>query len=301
MQLMAAFTLAHLSDPHLPPLPVPRLADLAGKRVLGYLNWIRNRRKFHRRNVLDALVSDLQAQGPDHIAVTGDLVNLALEAEFAPALKWLESVGAPDRVTVVPGNHDAYVRANRHRFAEAWQDYLAGDEVRDGGVTFPSLRRRGPLALISVSSAAPTPPLMATGWLGRPQLDALERMLAGLSAEQAFRVLLIHHPLRSDSRAKRLTDSFELRALLLQYGVELILHGHDHVHSTIWIDGPNGAIPAVGVPSASALAHGRYPAAAYNLFSIARDGAAWRCEQTVRGIDETMRVREIRRTRLEIA
>src|ERR1700688_4832351 len=150
MQLMAAFTLAHLSDPHLPPLPVPRL---------------------------------------------GDLVTLALEAEFAPSLKWLESLGAPDRVTVIPGNHDAYVRVTRHRFAEAWGNYLVSDEALDGGAAFPSVRRRGPLALISVSSAVPTPPLMATGWLGRTQLDALERMLAGLSAEQAFRVLLIHHPL----------------------------------------------------------------------------------------------------------
>ena len=107
----------------------------------------------------------------------------------------------------------------------------------------------------------------------------------GLSAEQAFRVLLIHHPLRSDSRAKRLTDSAELLALLKRHGVDLVLHGHDHVHSTIWIEGPKGSIPVVGVPSASAVAHGRYPAAAYNLFSIERDGAAWRCEQTVRGID----------------
>jgi 3',5'-cyclic AMP phosphodiesterase CpdA len=139
---------------------------------------------------------------------------------------------------------------------------------------------------------------MATGWLGRAQLDALEHLLAALSAEQAFRVLLIHHPLRSDSRAKRLTDSFELRALLLRYGVELVLHGHDHVHSTIWIDGPQGSIPAVGVPSASALAHGHYPAAAYNLFSIARDGAAWRCEQVVRSVDDALRVKEVRRVRL---
>ena len=116
---------------------------------------------------------------------------------------------------------------------------------------FRSLRRRGPLALISMSSAVPTPPLMATGRLGRSQLDALERMLAGLSAEQAFRVLLVHHPLRSDSRIKRLTDSAELLALLKRHGVELVLHGHDHVHSTIWIDGPQGQIPvdrrAVGI------------------------------------------------------
>src|SRR6267378_2814750 len=217
MQVMAAFTLAHLSDPHLPPLPSLRLRDLAGKRALGYLNWTRNRRNVHKRDVLDALVSDLQAQKPDHIAITGDLVNLALEAEFAPSRAWLESVGAPERVTVIPGNHDAYVRATQHRFAQAWGNYRDGDDATDAGVTFPSLRRRG------------------------------------------------------------------LLAVLKQHGVELVLHGHDHVHSTIWIDGPKGSIPAIGVPSASAVAHGRYPAAAYNLFAIEREGAAWRCEQTVRG------------------
>src|SRR4051794_28797914 len=37
--LPMAFTLAHLSDPHLPPLPAARLRDLASKRALGYLNW----------------------------------------------------------------------------------------------------------------------------------------------------------------------------------------------------------------------------------------------------------------------
>lgn len=296
---MAAFTLAHLSDPHLPPLPRPRPFELAGKRMLGYLNWTRNRHRYHRRDVVDVLISDLQAQVPDHIAVTGDLVNLALEAEFAPALAWLESVGAPERVTVVPGNHDAYVHATRDRFAEIFASYLAGDGAPDGETAFPALRRRGQVALIGVSSAVPTPPLMATGWLGRSQIDALERVLAGLACEQLFRILLIHHPLRSSARAKRLTDSAELMTVLKRYGVELVLHGHDHVHSTIWVEGPGGAsIPAIGVPSASALAHGHYPHAAYNLFSIARNGDGWRCLQMVRGINEARQVREIRRVQL---
>ena len=296
---MAAFTLAHLSDPHLPPLPRPRPFELAGKRLLGYLNWTRNRHRYQRRDVVDLLISDLQAQVPDHIAITGDLVNLALEAEFAPATAWLESVGSPEKVTVVPGNHDAYVRATRHRFAEAWGNYLTGDNISAHDAIFPALRRRGPVALIGVSSAVPTPPLMATGWLGRSQMDALERMLAGLASEPVFRILLIHHPLRSSARTKRLTDSAELLSLLKQYGVELVLHGHDHVHSTIWVEGPGGSsIPAIGVPSASALAHGHYPHAAYNLFSIARDGDGWRCQQTVRGINEARQVREIRRVRL---
>jgi len=293
---MAAFTLAHLSDPHLPPLPAVRLADLAGKRALGYLHWTRKRHKYHQRDVLDAVVKDMQAQAPDHIAITGDFINLALEAEFAPSRAWLKSVGAPDRVTVVPGNHDAYVRATQHRFAEAWGSYLGGDDAT--GAAFPSVRRRGPLVLISLSSAVPTLPLMATGTLGQTQLEGLDRILAGLSADQAFRVLLIHHPLRSDAHTKRLTDSQPLLALLKRHGVDLVLHGHDHVHSTIWIEGPNGTIPAIGVPSASALAHGRYPAAAYNLFAIERDGAAWRVEQIVRGMDDAMRIRELRRTRL---
>jgi len=294
---MTSFRLTHLSDPHLPPMPAASFRDLAGKRALGYLNWTRNRHKYHRRDVLDALVADMQQQAPDHIAITGDLVNLALEAEFKPAHAWLESVGAPDRVTVIPGNHDAYVRVTRHHFARTFGDYLRGDGAGDEA-TFPFLRRRGPVALIGVSSAVPTPPLMATGWLGHAQLEALERMLAELSREGAFRVLLVHHPLHSDARVKRLTDSHKLLALLSRYGVELILHGHDHIHSTMWFDGPNGKIPAIGVPSASALARKHYPAAAYNLFSIERDGNAWRCEQVVRGIGDDLHVGRLSDTRL---
>jgi 3',5'-cyclic AMP phosphodiesterase CpdA len=295
---MAAFTLAHLSDPHLPPLPAARFRDLASKRALGYLNWTRNRHKYHRREVLDTLVDDIRAQRPDHIAVTGDLVNLALEAEFAPSRAWLESVGAGEHVTVIPGNHDAYVRATRHRAAEAWDDYIRGDETNGSSTAFPFLRRRGPLALIGVSSAVPTLPLMATGRLGHTQLEALERILVQLSTEQVFRVLLVHHPLHSTSRVKQLTDSRKVHALLRKHGVELVLHGHDHIHSTIWLDGPTGRIPAVGVPSASAIAHRHYPAAAFNLFSIERDNGAWRCEQIVRGINSEMRVQELRRASL---
>src|ERR1700756_4536662 len=136
---MVSFKLAHLSDPHLPPLPKARLVELAGKRAFGYMNWTRNRRKYYRREVLDALVSDMQAQAPDHIAVTGDLVNLALEAGFAPARQWLTSGGEPHLVTAIPGNHDAYVRRTQHRFVEAFGEYLRGDEA-SANSAFPFVR-----------------------------------------------------------------------------------------------------------------------------------------------------------------
>ncbi len=296
-----SYTLAHLSDPHLPPLPAARLRELIGKRALGYFNWRRNRHAIHRRELLDQLVADLHDQNPDHIAITGDLVNLALPDEFAPARRWLDGVGPPQRVTVIPGNHDAYVRATRHRFAQAFGEYLRGDDAGAGdAIAYPFVRRRGPLTLIATSTAVPTAPFMATGRLGAAQLAALDRVLAARAPEPTFRVLLIHHPLRSEhhSRNKRLTDAEALLALLKRHGVDLILHGHDHVHSTMWFDGPRGRIPAVGVPSASAVAHGRHPAAAYNLFRIARDGAEWRCEQHVRGFIESKGFRDIRRVTL---
>ena len=61
--------------------------------------------------MLAALVADLKARTPDHIAVTGDLVNLSLPSEFVAARAWLDALGNPRDVSVVPGNHDAYVQA----------------------------------------------------------------------------------------------------------------------------------------------------------------------------------------------
>jgi 3',5'-cyclic AMP phosphodiesterase CpdA len=280
---MAAFTLAHLSDPHLPPLPKARLIDLAGKRALGHLNWTRNRHKYQRRDVLDILVSDMQAQGPDHVAVTGDLVNLALEAVFAPALSWLESVGAADRVTMVPGNHDAYVRGAARQPELHWGDYMRGDGAsRMHG--FPFVRRRGPVALIGLSSAVPTAPFLATGKLGAEQLQRLAPLLDRSREEGLFRVVMIHHPPVSKSHFKRLTDGAAFRDLLAQHGAELVIHGHDHAHSVMWLDGSGARIPAVGVPSASEAPPGKHDSAGYNLYTIGGRAGGWRCELSARGL-----------------
>ena len=110
------FVLAHLSDPHLGPLPRPRLSELAGKRAAGFVNWRRKRHRIHRADVLARITTDLKGQAADHIAVTGDLVNISLAGEYAPARAWLASLGSPRDVTLVPGNHDVYVRAAAARW-----------------------------------------------------------------------------------------------------------------------------------------------------------------------------------------
>ncbi|MBR1218197.1 metallophosphoesterase [Bradyrhizobium sp. U87765 SZCCT0131] len=281
---MTSFTLAHLSDPHLAPMPRPRLRELAGKRMIGYVNWTRNRHKVHRREVIDTLVADLKAHRPDHIAVTGDLVNIALPAEISHAADWLHGVGPAADVTLVPGNHDAYVAGAAVHVARAWGDYMRGDDA--DAARFPFMRRRGPLTLIGVTTAVPTPPFRATGELGPAQVAALDTLLASLRDDNSFRVLLLHHPLQSAPHRHhaRLTDSAALRALLQRHGVDLVLHGHDHRHAVAYVDGPATRIPVIGVPSASVAGGGHREPAAYNLLAIQRGDNGWHVEMTTRGL-----------------
>jgi 3',5'-cyclic AMP phosphodiesterase CpdA len=290
------FTLAHLSDIHLGPLPRPRRRDLIGKRITGYLNWRRGRHLIHDRAALDTLVADLQQQKPGHIAVTGDIANIALPEEFKVGRGWLESLGSPEAVTAVPGNHDIYVRSGAARAAQEWGAFMRGDD----GESFPFVRRRGPVALIGLNSGVATAPFRATGRLGQTQLAALPAILDRLKEEGLYRILLIHHPPVSEAgRSKRLIDAAALLALLARHGAELLLHGHDHLHMLNWLPGAGGArIPAVGVHSASAApAHSPDPAA-YHLFEIGGAPGAWSCELISRGLARHGTVAERVRRRL---
>jgi 3',5'-cyclic AMP phosphodiesterase CpdA len=281
---MAPFVLAHLSDPHLGPLPHPRAVELFGKRVTGFVNWRRRRMHIHRPEVLAQIVADLHRQGADHIAVTGDLVNLALPGEYAPARVWLDALGGPQNVTLVPGNHDAYVRRGVMEARIHWGDFMRGDTAPEHG-PFPFVRRRGPTALIGVTTSVPTLPFLATGRIGADQLERLGTILDEIGHEGLFRMVLIHHPPVS-SRShfhKRLTDASLFRQILARHGAELVIHGHNHRRQTVFLEGPQGRVPAVGVPSASEVPPGEHDPAGYNLYRIEGSAGAWRCELVARG------------------
>jgi 3',5'-cyclic AMP phosphodiesterase CpdA len=156
----------------------------------------------------------------------------------------------------------------------------------DGIGGFPFVRRRGNIALIGLSTGVPTAPFLATGWLGTKQLAELAATLNKLKNENLFRVVLIHHPPVSEAaRHKRLLDAPVLKRVIAAHGIDLLLHGHDHLHMINWLEGPNGTrVPAVGVPSASAAFGSDKDAAAYNLYRIDGTRGAWKCELISRGL-----------------
>jgi 3',5'-cyclic AMP phosphodiesterase CpdA len=281
------FRLAHLSDPHIGPLPPLTPPALWGKRGLGYLAWRVRKQRIHRPEVLAALRADLQAQAPDHVAITGDLVNLALPGEFVQAAAWLQALGPPEWISVVPGNHDATVRIAQARSLAHWAPYMSSDAPeRDGG--FPYVRRRGPLAIVGLTTAIPTPPGFATGRLGDGQLRALDQLLETLAAERCWRVVLLHHPPLDgvSSWRKRLIDAPALRRVLAGHDVDLVLHGHEHVATEGTLPGRTRAIRVAGMPSCSSIHAHPQKQAQYQIHEIESDGdGGWRCAVRTRRYD----------------
>ncbi|MBN9089849.1 MAG: metallophosphoesterase [Reyranella sp.] len=281
------FTLAHLSDPHL-PMPQARMGQLLNKRATGYVNWWRHRVHLHVPEALAGIVADIEAQQPDHIALTGDLVNIALPQEYRRAADWLTAFGPPDRITIIPGNHDVYVSTPWAESLGLWGAYMASDgqQPAAGFDVFPTIRRRDGIALIGLSTGVPKPPLLATGDLGAGQIARAEKLLAETGAEGLCRIVLIHHPpLTDQSRWKHLTDASAFQAMIRRVGCEAVLHGHNHRSEIAHIAGPNGAVPVLGVSSASAARKSKYGRARWHLLHIERDGEGWRLQVRIRALN----------------
>lgn len=288
------FTLAHFSDPHIGPLPKPTFGELLSKRITGYLNYRRNRKATMTSGSLDLLVADLKSQNPDHVALTGDVVNIALEREFLQAADWLETVGPADHVSLIPGNHDAYVTSSLAMAKKYWASYFLGDEKTAGPIEFPYVRQRGVVKIIALSTGVPTAPFMATGRLGDEQISKAEAILKSAFAEDCFRIVMIHHPpfVEKGRWYKRLTDYEAFNEMIARAGAELVLHGHTHRRNVMYLDGPTCKVPVVGVPSAASGLEGKHEPGRYNLYKIdavdsAKGSKNWRCEQIERGITES--------------
>jgi 3',5'-cyclic AMP phosphodiesterase CpdA len=245
---MSTFTFAHVSDLHLPYEPALTPLQRLSKRQLSVWSWKR-RRALHRTDILDALADDLRAQAVDHVLVTGDITNFSLPGEFRQAARWLAALGPSERLSLVPGNHDALVDVPVEQGLGLWADWTRAE---DG---WPFVHRRGGVALIGLNSALPTAPLLARGRLGARQLERLEEVLVAEGSADRIRIVMLHHPPARDAIQwrKALADAPGLRAVLRRAGAELLLHGHARDARLDAVPGPREPIPCLCVPSSSAV------------------------------------------------
>jgi 3',5'-cyclic AMP phosphodiesterase CpdA len=274
--------IAHLSDLHLLALDGVSPHRFLNKRLTGWVNLRFRRKAIHKPFAVRAAARAIRARGVDHVVVTGDISNLALEGEFDLARKFLDhDLGLPaESVSLVPGNHDAYTRGahKKGRFTKAFAPYLSSDLPGTSGSAFPYVRLRGPVAVIGLSTAVPRLPFVASGELGNAQMRALEALLEHPEVKKRTAVILQHHPVhnppgKTHVLMEGLIDAGEELQVLRRLAHGLVLHGHLHrrIHRTV--DTPRGHLDAIGTTSASLIDPREDRMAGFNVYEIADDGA----------------------------
>jgi 3',5'-cyclic AMP phosphodiesterase CpdA len=277
--------IAHLSDLHLLAMGGVPPWRFLNKRMTGMANLRLKRASIHRSEYVRAIAREIRSTGVDHVVITGDLTNLALESEFELARDVIERDLGLDasRVTIVPGNHDVYTRGSfrSRRFERYFARWLESDlpDLRPSSArtAFPVVKLRGPAAIVALSSAVPRLPLVAAGQLGHAQLEALARVLEHPEVKKRFLVLALHHPaVHPWSAAKAylegLRDADALLSLLEPLRAGLVLHGHLHRRIQRSLSTRGGELQQLGATSASL--HNAAPdrMAGFNVYELDERG-----------------------------
>jgi DNA repair exonuclease SbcCD nuclease subunit len=136
-----ALRFVHCSDIHLLDLDGVGPLRFLNKRLTGAVNLALHRRKAYAPHLFDKIVASALDLGADRLVVTGDVTNLALEAEFELVRRKFGEAGLP--VTVIPGNHDAYTKgaARSRRFERYLGAFMEGE--RASGHDYPFVQRFG--------------------------------------------------------------------------------------------------------------------------------------------------------------
>jgi 3',5'-cyclic AMP phosphodiesterase CpdA len=278
--------LAHCSDLHLLSHDGAKWLELANKRWIGAMNLLSTRSRHYHVAAFETMVEDMNALGIDHVLCTGDVTNLALRREFEFARTRFDKLtNGPLGVTVVPGNHDAYVAEGVPLFHEMFGDFATPDagwewtedhrHDADDVLHWPIVRIRGDVALIGLSTSRATPWFTAYGKVGPGQLARLGHVLADPRLAGKVRIVAIHHPpagKRATSRIRGLRDHAEFAHVMLTHGADLIVHGHEHQDLTEELPGPDGSmIPVRGIASGTYLHNKPERTARYRIFEI-QDG-----------------------------
>jgi 3',5'-cyclic AMP phosphodiesterase CpdA len=180
-----------------------------------------------------------QRGGAEHILLTGDLTEDGVDAQFEMLAEALHASGVePERVTMVPGNHDAYVDF------QAFDRALAGPLQAYRATSHESARTVLPGAVI-----VPISTTIEGQWFTRSRgairaqdVSRIRRVASHpISRDRAVVVAQHHPPSHHPIFAMEWFDGVDnvaaMRDLLQERSRVHVLHGHTHRRSTKHLSG----------------------------------------------------------------
>jgi Icc protein len=211
--------------------PVRRVAHLSDLHVLAPLrrhDWStqfvslgRPLDAFARRARVKRALTAAARSGADHVVVSGDLTEMGTYAEFETLAAMLDEAKLdPERVTLVPGNHDAYTAPDA--FSRALEGPLRpyrGNAAAHAGKVVDL----GDLYLLPLDVTRAQPVTRSAGEISAEAIRAVaDRLCDPALAKKPVLVVQHHPPFEHARRAWQWIDSFARHERVQ------ILHGHLH-------------------------------------------------------------------------
>ena len=225
-----ATRIAHLSDVHM--LDNPPNRDRSGYSMgHRFLSFGRPLDAEGRRRKLVSALSAARRVGATHMVVSGDLTEIGAPGEFETLAETLHDSGiAPDRITLVPGNHDLYTSPT------AWIDALGGPlaAFRRTSAQEPGrVVECAGVRILPLDVARHQPVTRSAGWIDDDSLDVVQHRASdpGL-ADRPLLVVQHHPPFARMTQPLQWLDGLvgavRMMGILEAFRHLFVLHGHLH-------------------------------------------------------------------------
>lgn len=242
--------IAHISDLHLLE-PEVGLRSAIERARLYYLSALRPLGAAGRVQRFRKALESAKAAGFDHLVITGDLTEDGKAGQFEEVARVLHESGiAPEKVTLIPGNHDAY--EDPRGWERALEGSLSAFAKTSGGGT-DKVIDLGELALLPISTSVHQHWSSSWGQIHRDELESLDRRAADPGLAKKALLIAQHHPPHPHRFAPMqwldgLRENARLLALLARRATLQVLHGHMHLPVTRML-GEEGELRIFGAPA----------------------------------------------------
>lgn len=251
--------IAHLTDLHL--LEARHALRPACERLrLSFLSFGRRLDADGRRARLVSGVHRALRARADHIVLTGDLTEDGTDAQFEALAEALHDCSVdPDRVTLIPGNHDAYT--DPQAFGRALDGPLRAFRRTSGPCTATVLDEA---VVVPVSTAMGQPVTRSAGAVSERDLAKIDALAGAPTLRHKAVVVAMHHPptpaaIPGAQWVDGLQNHRAVRAPIERREHVHVLHGHTHRET----DRPLGAIDRSRVFCAGAVVDASDPLRLY--------------------------------------